>query len=113
MKKSDIIATINIRIDSMYSKLSTEKQEHFSDWLHRIGEEFMTEIIKELDQHDDSHITTIPTKVSELAEEWERVFQRICSSEVVTEAIIGDTGIAAIDGVSGTIARENTEEAAL
>jgi hypothetical protein len=100
----------------MYSQLPDEKQEYFSARLHRLGNEFMGGIMRELGPDDGSHISTIPAKVAELAEEWERIFQRICSSEVVTDleevvddAIIGDTGIAAIDAASVTIARENTE----
>ena len=86
MKRIDVINIINTRMDNLLLQCSADKQNRLAGMLSRLHDEFMGEINKELGNDED--ISTIPPKVTALAEEWERMFQKICS---------GDDGTAIID----------------
>ena len=79
MKRIDVINIINTRMDNLLLQCSADKQNRLAGMLSRLHDEFMGEINKELGNDED--ISTIPPKVTALAEEWERMFQKICSGD--------------------------------
>ena len=85
MKRIDVINIINTRMDNLLLQCSTDKKNRLAGMLNRLHDEFMGEINKELGDNED--ISTIPLKVTALAEEWERMFQKICSGDDATVVV--------------------------